>query len=197
MRIIAGKFKNRLIKSPKGTATRPTTERLREAVFNICQADIEGARFLDLFAGSGAMGFEALSRGAKEAVFLDRDRESVRCIQENIKALGLETQTKVLSGDFIKLLNGIARHLEQFEVIYADPPYKAENVGANSERVPYSLQLLHLLDQLPLLAPQGYFFLEEAANFTFAEPQWQQISLVNTRRIGSAQLRLYRLVSKI
>lgn len=192
MRIIAGALKNRQIKSPKGTVTRPTTERLREAVFNICQSDIEGARFLDLFAGSGAMGIEAISRGAKEATFLDQDRESIRCIKENLKSLGIENKAKVLNGDFLKLLDYMGRHHEQFEVIYADPPYRAENQLASGDRISYSLQLLMLLDQLPLLTPGGYFFLEDASDLAFIDPPLQKLMFVNTRRIGTSMLRQYR-----
>src|SRR5437016_10865163 len=95
MRIIAGEFKKAKILTPKGDATRPTQGRLREAVFNICQHEIIGANFLDICAGSGAMGLEALSRNAKSATFIDNSREAVQTISDNIKNFQLESKTKV------------------------------------------------------------------------------------------------------
>ncbi len=89
MRIIAGIYKNRNIRTPKGGNTRPTSGMLREAVFNICQASIEKAHFLDLFAGSGAMGLEALSRGAKHAVFVDNHREAIQMYQAECSGTGI------------------------------------------------------------------------------------------------------------
>ena len=89
LRIIGGKFKGRLIKTPKGEKTRPTSAILRKAVFDICQNQITDARFLDLFAGSGAMGLEALSRGASHATFVERDKHSVSCLKENLALLNL------------------------------------------------------------------------------------------------------------
>lgn len=83
LRVIAGKYKGRSLKTPKATSTRPTQGMLREAVFNICQNEIEGAFFLDLFAGSGAMGFEAISRGAMKATLVEQNRQAQLCIKEN------------------------------------------------------------------------------------------------------------------
>src|SRR5436305_1632219 len=99
MRIIAGTFKNRRLIAPKGDATRPTTEQLRESLFNICQHYLEGAHFLDLFAGSGAMGLEALSRGASYATFVDNNKESVGYIHANVEALKVGGHSKVICGD--------------------------------------------------------------------------------------------------
>ena len=99
MRIISGIFKNRPLASPKGLSTRPTSEKLREALFNISQNYIQESVFLDLFAGSGAMGIEAISRGASKATFIDADRDSIRCIKENLKNFKIEDQALVLPGD--------------------------------------------------------------------------------------------------
>ena len=96
LRIIAGAYKGRLLKTPKGPSTRPTQGMLREAVFNICQNEIEGARFLDLFAGSGAMAFEALSRGASRIILVEENRNAIACIRENLSLLKAEERAALL-----------------------------------------------------------------------------------------------------
>lgn len=95
MRIIGGKLRNREIKTPKGEKTRPTVAKLRRSFFDMLQDQILQTHFLDLFAGSGAMGIEALSRGAKRATFVEKDRQAFHCIKENLKMLGLEDKADV------------------------------------------------------------------------------------------------------
>ena len=104
LRLIGGKFKNHLIKTPTGLLTKPTMSMLRKSVFDICQGDVDGSKFLDVFACSGAMGLEALSRGASFATFIEKDRRATKCIQENLQAMHLDTQAKVLCGDALTLL---------------------------------------------------------------------------------------------
>ena len=120
MRIIAGSGKGRRLKSLEGMSTRPTTDRVKESIFNIIQFDIEGREVLDLFAGTGQLGIEALSRGAAHATFLDQKTEAVRVIRENLAAAGYERQATVLQGDALAYLSGCAR---KFGLIFLDPPY--------------------------------------------------------------------------
>src|SRR5437016_7699125 len=108
MHIIGGRYRNRTIAAPKGLATRPTSGALRESLFNICQHYIEGARFLDLFAGSGAMGLEALSRGAGHAFFIDNSRDAVNCLKGNAKKLLVEEQVTIRYGDVFQILERLA-----------------------------------------------------------------------------------------
>lgn len=120
MRIVAGKYRGRKLTPPSDDSVRPTTDRIKETVFNILQWDVEGARVLDLFAGSGALGIECLSRGAAEVVFADRSPASVALIRQNLK--GIEGSYRVLTADF----TGVLRSGEdKFDLIFIDPPYKS------------------------------------------------------------------------
>jgi RNA methyltransferase, RsmD family len=120
LKILSGEFKGRLLKSPSEKTTRPTQGIMRAAVFNICQQEIEGANFLDLFAGSGAMGLEALSRGACHATFVEKDHLAAACIRENIKLLKVNDRAEVFSTQALVSLNKMT---EPFDIIYIDPPY--------------------------------------------------------------------------
>lgn len=120
MRIVAGRYRGRKLTPPSDDSVRPTTDRIKETVFNILQWDVEGARVLDLFAGSGALGIECLSRGAAEVVFADKSPASVALIRQNLK--GIEGSYRVLTADF----TGVLRSGEdKFDLIFIDPPYKS------------------------------------------------------------------------
>ncbi len=177
--IIAGTHKNRRIKTPKNQETRPTTSRLREALFNICQNYIEGVSFLDIFAGSGAMGLEALSRGAKRATFIDCNRECTHCIRENLTLLGMEEKGKILLGDAISLLERLERQRESFDIIYMDPPYETEGL-------PH--KLIEMIDQSRLLLPRGMLFIEESKAALIDKKGWLTLNLKSIRQMGRSQL---------
>ena len=119
MRIITGSARGRKLKTPQDQAIRPTADNVKEALFNIIQFDIEGRRVLDLFAGTGQLGLECLSRGAREAVFVDESPEALRLVRENLRACGL--QGTVLRQDALSYLRGCGR----FDLIFVDPPYDA------------------------------------------------------------------------
>ncbi len=119
MRVITGAARGRKLKTPENYDIRPTTDNVKEALFNIIQFDIEGRRVLDLFAGTGQLGIEALSRGAESCVFIDESREAVRIVKENLKACGLSGT--VLQTDALDYL----RREEKFDLIFLDPPYDA------------------------------------------------------------------------
>jgi 16S rRNA (guanine(966)-N(2))-methyltransferase RsmD len=121
MRVIAGEFRSRRLKSIPGLATRPTPDRLRETLFDILQTRIAGATFVDAYAGTGAVGIEALSRGAGHAFFLERNRAAVDAIRENLASLQLEARSTVVTGP---VLLTIARH--QADIVFLDPPYELE-----------------------------------------------------------------------
>ncbi len=126
MRIIAGRFKGIRLPSLRGKAVRPTMERVREAVFNILGPVVEGARILELFAGSGAFGFEALSRGAASAVFVDEDKKVTAGLAQTARMLGLIDRISILAIDASRALNKLAQAGEKFSIIYLDPPYATE-----------------------------------------------------------------------
>ena len=120
MRVITGKARGVVLKTPEGLNTRPTADRVKEALFSIIQFDIPGARVLDLFGGTGQLGIEALSRGAKSAVFVDAAEDPCRLIRENLRRTKMEADGKVIKSDYLSYL---AQCRETFEIIFLDPPY--------------------------------------------------------------------------
>ena len=120
MRVITGKARGVQLKTPDGMTTRPTSDRVKEALFSIIQFDIPGASVLDLFGGTGQLGIEALSRGAKNAVFVDAGEPACRLIRENLKRTKLEADAKVIRADYLDYLK---RCRENFDIIFLDPPY--------------------------------------------------------------------------
>ncbi|MBT9670098.1 16S rRNA (guanine(966)-N(2))-methyltransferase RsmD [Roseburia hominis] len=123
MRIIAGTARSLPLKAPEGMDTRPTTDRIKETLFNIIQDEVPGAYFLDLFAGSGQMGLEAVSRGARYAVFVDNGKKPAACIEENIRFTKFEHQTKLYPTEVLSALRAMEGKY-QFDLIFMDPPYR-------------------------------------------------------------------------
>lgn len=134
MRITGGRLKGRRLSSPKSGRTRPTPAKVREALFSIIGKRIERARVLDLFAGSGAMGIEALSRGAASSLFVDADPASARLIEKNIDSLGLGEVARVMKADVFSALRVLSRERLRFDVIILDPPY-GKGLGERAVRV--------------------------------------------------------------
>jgi 16S rRNA (guanine966-N2)-methyltransferase len=175
MRIVAGSRKGHGIAAPKGVVTRPTGDRVREAVFSIV-GPVDGARVLDLFAGSGAMGLEALSRGATDAVFVERDREACRVIQRNLEKLRL-TGADVRCGDVVAELRAERGRGRRYDLVLADAPYE--------EWERYEKTIGELL--LDVLGDDALVVVETAAG---TEPQLP-LALVTTRRYGSARITVF------
>jgi 16S rRNA (guanine966-N2)-methyltransferase len=177
VRIIAGSRKGARIFAPKGLDTRPTADRVREAAFNLLgPGAAEDATVLDLFAGSGAMGLEALSRGAAHATFVESDREACRTINRNLDKLGLDGAT-VLCQDALTALRADARQGTRYDLVLLDPPYKRFSFLQNG-------MIRHLPD---VLAPGGTLLVETAAE---EEPDLP-LAKRTTRRYGSARLTLF------
>ncbi len=126
MRIIAGSRRGRTFAAPKGMDTRPTLDRVKESLFGILQFELEGRRVLDLFAGSGNLGLEALSRGARYALFNDHGRESAALIRANVTKLGFEDCARVLCMDYASAIRMAAGDGQAFDLVFLDPPYRAE-----------------------------------------------------------------------
>jgi 16S rRNA (guanine(966)-N(2))-methyltransferase RsmD len=122
MRVIAGEFRSRRLKSLPGLKTRPTPDRLRETLFNILSTQIEGIVFVDAYAGTGAVGIEALSRGARRAIFIERSRGAVEVIRENLASLELKGRSEVFTGKTVAVLERV-----EADIIFLDPPYELEN----------------------------------------------------------------------
>jgi len=184
MRIISGRFKNRSLASPKGLTTRPTPEKVREAIFNSLQNEIQQALFMDVFAGSGAMGFEALSRGAKSAVFLDKSQQAVKSIKKNIVTLGVQKQTVIYKGDVIISLDKIHEFGHRFDIIYIDPPYQQG----------YSEKVLVKIDDQELLRNAGLVLIEERSQSKLNEGVFRNLQFEKRRDFGDTSVFQFRLV---
>jgi 16S rRNA (guanine966-N2)-methyltransferase len=171
VRIVAGSRKGARIFAPKGADTRPTGDRVREAAFNLI-GPVDGAAVLDLFAGSGAMGLEALSRGAASAVLVEADRDACRTIERNLAKLGL-TGAALACRDVFQMLAG---ELRTYDLILCDPPY---DFAGHARLAPY----------LPrALAPDGLLVYETGAGL---EPQVEGLTVRTSRTYGSARLTLF------
>lgn len=157
MRVIAGKAKRLPLKTLPGQETRPTTDRIKETLFNMIQDELYGIRFLDLFAGSGGIGIEALSRGAAYAVFVEQNRKAAQCIRENLVFTRLEQDACLMTMDVMSAL----RRLEKegpFQVIFMDPPY-----GKGLER-----DVLMYLEHSSLVTEETLIIVEEALETSFS-----------------------------
>ena len=151
MRIIAGTAGSRRIEAPRGQVTRPTLDRVRENLFNMLQNDIEGAYVLDLFAGSGALGLEALSRGASSAVFADINPDAIRTVERNLHSLGFEERSRVMPGDWKHVLGTLGNNGDSFDLVFLDPPYAMKD------------RAMLMKDVLALLKPDADVIFEHEA----------------------------------
>ena len=178
MRVITGSARGRRLKELEGMETRPTTDRVKEGLFSALQFEIEGRRVLDLFAGTGQLGIECLSRGAASAVFVDRRKDAVALIKDNLTATGLAQNARVVSGDSMEYLKSVR---EKFDLIFLDPPY-AEDLLENA--------VAHIA-RFDILAPHGIIAAEHPVGKVLpalAPPYRVQ----RTYRYGKIALTLYR-----
>ena len=180
MRISGGEFRGRVLSVPKGLDVRPTQDRVREALFSMLQNDIRGARFLDLFAGSGSVGLEALSRGAEAVTFVEQAPRSLVCLSRNIALLKVEDRCRVIRADVYAWL---AATSESFDIAYADPPYA---VGVEHG---YATMLARLAEG-GFVNSGGLFIAEMTIGQTVdSSPAWE---LCRDRTYGQTRLAIYR-----
>lgn len=183
MRVIAGRFKSRRLRTLAGQQTRPTSDRLRETLFNVLDSAVPGAVFADCYAGSGAVGIEALSRGAEWVYFLENHRPAVRLIQKNLSSLGLTEGFEVLPFDVGKGLRELEERGVRFDVVFLDPPYRAEE---EYERT------LTLLGESPLLATDATVIAEHHPKHSLAH-RYGRLARTRTLRQGDAVLSFFRV----
>ena len=178
MRVITGKARGVQLKTPDGQLTRPTTDRVKEALFSIIQFEIPGAVVLDLFGGTGQLGIEALSRGAKSAVFVDAREDACKLIRENLKRTKLEQDGRVVRADYLEYLK---RCREKFQIIFLDPPY-AEVFLENS---------LKVITEIDILQSGGIIVAERPLG---KELPWEFEGFIRSRdyKYGSTLLTIYR-----
>lgn len=178
MRIIAGEMRSRRLKAPDGMDTRPTADRVKEAMFSMLLRRLPGARVLDLYAGSGALSLEAISRGAQSAVLADASARACRIIAENIETLGCRERTRLLRMGDTAALGVLEREGAQFDLIFLDPPYRMDMSGICAR-----------LEREGLLAPGGVIVVEHARETPPAAPD--TLTLMNRREYGITGLSFF------
>ena len=181
MRVIGGNARGRRLKVPKGQSLRPTAARVKEALFIILPHDLSGARVLDLFAGTGNVTIEALSRGAAAAILVDSSAESGKAIRENVRRLDLTDRTKVLIMPVARALRLLARHGETFDLIFLDPPYERQWIDRS----------LKIIGQRKLLRQSGVLITEHSIREK-VEPRYDSLALHDQRRYGSTLLSFFK-----
>ncbi|HEY6129029.1 MAG TPA: 16S rRNA (guanine(966)-N(2))-methyltransferase RsmD [Candidatus Acidoferrum sp.] len=184
MRIIAGTFRSRRLKSLKGLSLRPTSDMMRETLFNILGPRIEGSRFLDLFAGTGAVGIEAISRGAAFALFVENHSAALRLIRENLAALEIQSQARIINspaGTAIAKLQ--AERADAFDFIFLDPPYGNEKDYEAT---------LRALEKSSLLTDSAVVVAEHHKKFDLPKPLGR-LEQFRTLRQGDAALSFYKI----
>lgn len=169
MRVISGEARGHRLAAPEGLDTRPTTDRIKESLFNIIAPDIDDCVFLDLFSGSGAIGIEALSRGAKKAVFVENEKKALEAIDNNLTHTKLEHKAEVLKGEVLTSIKMLGSKNAVFDIIFMDPPYMSDL---------YKPTLRAILDE-GILKKEGYVIAECAAKV--ALPNIDGLKIVRTK----------------
>jgi 16S rRNA (guanine966-N2)-methyltransferase len=184
MRVVTGEAKGRKLKSPKTPGTRPIIARVKTALFDILSTEVEGARFLDLFAGTGSVGIEALSRGAASATFIEMNYGVLKVLRENLRITALADRAEVLHSDAFRFLQSPPPDKRRYDIIYVAPPQYHE----------LAARALTMIDGSSLLADDGLVIVQihpkERTGVT--ETPCQHLALVDERRYGSTLLMFYR-----
>ncbi|HYL68577.1 MAG TPA: 16S rRNA (guanine(966)-N(2))-methyltransferase RsmD [Candidatus Limnocylindria bacterium] len=184
MRVIAGKYRSRKLKGPGNLRLRPTSDRLRETLFNILGPSVVDSLFVDLYAGTGAIGIEAVSRGARETIFIESHAAGARLVRQNLEALGIRSGIDVIEADVVKgLKNLAARHLVA-DFIFLDPPYEGDE----------HLRVLEFLDESHLVAPYGLVIVEHQRGMELPE-RFDRLERSRMLEQGDAALSFYRLAA--
>lgn len=182
MRVIGGRAKGRRLLAPKGQAVRPTADRVKESLFNILPRDLSGKKVLDLFAGTGNLSIEALSRGAAHALLIDASARSAAAMKANLRRLGFEAQSEVWIAPVTRSLRSLARRKETFDYIFLDPPYD-HGLATSS---------LELIAQSNLLRDTGTVVIEHSAREP-VKPLYESLQLRDQRRYGDTLLSFYKI----
>jgi 16S rRNA (guanine(966)-N(2))-methyltransferase RsmD len=177
MRIIGGEFRSRRLSFPKNRKTRPMSDRMRETLFNILGSEVQGARVLDLFAGSGSLGLEALSRGASEVTFVEGGIWAQKTLSKNLGDLGLESRGRLLGQEVFSALRQVSQKGEKFSLIFLDPPYNKGLVK----------KLLIHLDHSDILAPFTQVIVHRSRQEKLPEPL-ERLKVLREKEIGQACL---------
>ncbi len=192
MRIIAGSYRSRPLKAPPGLSTRPTSDRLRETLFNVLAPRIQGAAFLDLYAGSGAVGIEALSRGAAHVTFVERSPAAVKNLRANLERLGIDSGFDIQTGSvgaFLRFAAEANPRPELYEVVFLDPPY--------DEKREYAATLGLLGGSAAALLAPGAFVVAEHRRKQTLDEQYGSLKRMRQLKQGDAVLSFYEANSAL
>lgn len=182
MRVISGNLRGTKLYTLEGQNTRPTLDRVKESIFNIIQNDIEDAEILDLFAGSGAIGLEFLSRGARNAVLCDKSKDAIEIIKRNVQKTHMEEKTQILNLDFETCLDKVKNR--QFDIIYIDPPYVTK----------YILKSIEKIIAQENLKKEGIMILEtDDEQRILREIESEEVRIVDKRKYGRATIIFLKL----
>lgn len=181
MRVIAGKARGRRLNSVSGLKTRPTTDRIKETLFNIIANEVADSNFLDLYAGNGGIGIEALSRGAKQVIFIDKNPQCTRIIKENLMKTELSSQAEVYTNDALKAITILARKKREFDLVFVDPPY---NLG-------YVAKALAAIAEHKVVSKNG-LVITEFGNKEDIPDSVLNLFLVRSENYGDTSLGFYR-----
>jgi len=180
MRIIAGSAKGKRIKSRKGNETRPTLDRVKESLFSIIHPYVEGSTFLDLFSGTGNIALEAISRGSKRAVMIEKEQEALKVIIENVNNLGFEDRCRAYKNDVERAVEILGKKREKFDIIFMDPPYK-DNVCT---------KVIKKIQKADILAENGLIIAEHHFQEDLAE-EIGEFKKSDERRYGNKEITFY------
>jgi 16S rRNA (guanine(966)-N(2))-methyltransferase RsmD len=183
MRVIAGKYRSRTLRSLKGRMLRPTSDRLRETLFNILGATVGSATFVDLYAGTGAVGIEALSRGAQHVIFVEQHAPAVALIRRNLESLRIGEGAEILGSDVVRAIERLGERRVHAQFVFLDPPYAADAEYENA---------LEALGESPLVAPEGRVIVEHLRKRELPE-RAGELELTRVVEQGDAALSFYRL----
>jgi len=185
MRVIAGKFRSRPLKGPGKLRLRPTSDPLRETLFNVLGTSVADSLFVDLYAGTGAIGIEAISRGAREVIFVESHAPEARLIRQNLESLGIRAGAELIEADAVRALELLANRRLLADFVFLDPPY---------EEAEEHLRVLEFLDESHLLAPYGLVIVEHRRRMELPD-RFDRLELTRLLEQGDAALSFYRLAA--
>ncbi|MFZ5966331.1 MAG: 16S rRNA (guanine(966)-N(2))-methyltransferase RsmD [Bacillota bacterium] len=180
LRVIAGSLRGRRLKAPKGLNTRPTTDRIKESIFSMIHGFIPESIVLDLFSGTGNLGIESLSRGAAKAYFVDKSKESIQIIKENIAETGLQDKSMAILSDAFKVLNRLSEEGIKFDIIFLDPPYLKDLI----------MPCIHTILREKLLNDNGIIVIEHDSKDILPE-KIDSISIYKQKKYGNTTISIY------
>ncbi|WP_036646163.1 16S rRNA (guanine(966)-N(2))-methyltransferase RsmD [Paenibacillus pini] len=181
MRVVSGSAKGRSLKAVPGMGTRPTTDKVKEALFSMIGQFFEGGTVLDLFAGTGGLAIEALSRGMDKAIMVDMDPKSIETIRSNLKATGFESQAEVYRNDAMRALKALSKRGLLLDAVFLDPPYRMKNAD----------EFMQLMQDKQMLAPDATLVIEHDSGYTYPET-FGSFECVRHAEYGEVAISIYK-----